>query len=128
MPVVSDDVPPFVEGYGYVDSSESLDGLELRPGCRIRHDHSTRQAHASSVERDALRHISRTGRVDSSGQLLWVRDGHRVRGATNLERADGLEAFEFEPDFGAGGSIESNKRCPDRSVGDAVAGRLDGFE
>src|SRR5215469_11300319 len=95
-------------------STESADRVQLGSGRSIHGEDLARHARFVGSERDPLRGIARADRPDSLAAPLIGKQTHGVICAANLERTDGLEAFQLQIDLGRTIVIKTDERRADR--------------
>src|SRR5439155_8634045 len=78
--------------------------------------------------RDALTHVAGARRDDAAGEGRGVGRADRVRGAPDLEGADGLQALELEIDLAGGVDDQADDRDAHGRARDAGARLLDRLE
>ncbi len=114
-----------VDDFGAVgESGRALDG----GGVRRHDDHCFRADLARSVG-DALGVVAAGVGDDAAGDFFRRELEDLVGSAAELEAADGLEAFGFEPDFASDiRELGADERSFDGDAGDAIGGGADSVE
>jgi hypothetical protein len=115
-------MPPIGEGRQDDASAEAFDGAEFGGGRGIGGDDGGGHADAAGAERYALRHIAGGGGEHAAFEELARGSGHHIGGAADLERADGLEVFQFEGDFGGRIGEAADERGAQGDTGDVGTG------
>ena len=117
--------PPLLPRHADDPAAEALDRGELRLRGVVGDDDRGRHAKLAGHPGDALRHVSGARGDEPVRERVGRRVQDGVRGSAELERGDGLEVLELEPDLGGSVDAQPDERRAEDRAGDSLAGCLD---
>ncbi len=121
-------LPPRVERHRDDRPAQTGDRLELRRRGVVGRDDDRRYAELARDPANALGHVPGARRPDAVPPLVRRGLADRACGAAELERADGLQALELEPDLARRLDVEPDERARGDDVRGHRACALDRFE